>query len=66
MSQGVRVGGKSYATINNTAKRFDKDKEKPTISSDHMDKQKRKVEKLMARIDKPINIPQSVSKACNC
>ena len=56
----IRIGGKNYTSINNTAKRFDKDKEKPTISSDYSDKQRRKVDNLMARIEKPINIPERV------
>ena len=46
--------------IRNTAKRFDEGKEKPTVTTDLAQVQRRKVEKLMSRVDKPINIPTTV------
>jgi len=54
----IRVGGKSYQTIKDTAKRYDKDKEKPVVTTNLVDKQRRKLDNLMARIDKPINLPE--------
>ena len=56
----IRVGGKSYQTIKDTAKRYDKDKEKPVVTTNLVDKQRRKLDNLMARIDKPINLPERV------
>ena len=43
----IRVGGKSYQTIKDTAKRYDKDKEKPVVTTNLVDKQRRKLDNLM-------------------
>ena len=59
-AQDIRVGGKTYAGIVDTAKRYDKDKEKPVVTNSLVDGQRRKLESLMTRIDKPINIPGQV------
>ena len=53
----IRVGGKSFKAIRDTAKRFDADKEKPTVNHSQADKQRRKLENLMKKIDKPVHIP---------
>ena len=61
MDREVRVGGKNYDLIRNTAKRYDKGKDKPVVGANSTtDKHRRKVEKLMSRMDKPINIPETV------
>ena len=59
-TEDIRIRGKSYEPIKDTAKRYDKDKDKPVVTTNLVDKQKRKLDNLMARIDKPINIPDRV------
>ena len=59
-AEDIRIGGKTYEPIKDTAKRYDKDKEKPVVTTNLVDKQRRKLDNLMARIDKPINIPDRV------
>ena len=59
-AQDIRVGGKTYTGIVDTAKRYDKDKEKPVVTNKLVDGQRRKLENLMSRIDKPMNIPGQV------
>ena len=59
-AEDIRIGGKTYEPIKDTAKRCDKDKEKPVVTTNLVDKQRRKLDNLMARIDKPINIPDRV------
>ena len=58
-TEDIRIGGKSYEPIKDTAKRYDKDKDKPVVTTNLVDKQKRKLDNLMARIDKPINIKKT-------
>ena len=53
----VRVGGKSYEKIKDTARRYDENKEKPVVIHKTSDIQKKKLENLMKNIEKPVNIP---------